>query len=335
MQRAPHTTSGLLASVLTVATLATGCVHNPSPPDSLIRQALNPETSAAVLRSLAGVPHEEVRTAVALNANVPAGLLAELAHDRDYGVVLTVAKHPNTPAETIIELAQRGHADLRAEVARNTGAPGFLLAELANDRDYYTRATLAMNPSTPSATLAKLASSDIDVTLQIAGNPNTPSRTLYELAGEGDRLVLAAICGNPRTPPEAHDMARCADQDPQTQSASVPVGQLWGPWRYTTIGSMPAEDATAAWRSLRVVGQEYALGAGLTHGSRGVECLMSYHPVKPVPESAELVFIVDEDVPLRRVEVFASMSEARADCRGAVERRAGLDPVPVHQPRMR
>ena len=266
--------------------------------------------------------------AVALNADVPPSLLAELAKDRDFDVVLKVAKHPSTPAETIVALAHRGHPELRAEVARNPGAPVSLLVELAHDRDYYTRAILARNPSTPAATLSELADGDIDVKLQVAANPNTPSRTLYALAGETDRLVLASVCANPNTPPDALAKARCVDQDGQTPSTSVSPGQMWGPWEHSTIVSL-AEDATAAWRSVRIVSRDYALTAVLTHGSRGLECLMSYHPVRPVPESPELVFVVDEGVQLTAVKAFPNMAEARGKCRMAVETRAGLDSVPV------
>lgn len=333
MRPAPRAFSRILApSLAALTTLAPGCAHNPAPvpaPDPLVRQALNPQTSAEALRTLAGNPDKYVRMAVALNAKVPPALLAELAQDRDHGVVLTVAKHPSTPAATIVALAARGHPGLRAEVARNPGAPVSLLAELADDPDHYTRAILALNPRTPSATLAKLADGDIDVKLQVAANPNTPRRTLYALAGETDRLVVASVCANPSTPPDALAKARCARPDARSEPTSVPPGQMWGPWEHTTVGSPAAEDATAAWRSLRIVGREYALSAALAHGSRGVECLMSYHPVEPVPDSPTLVLVVDEDVPLTRVKVFANMSEARAECRGAVETRAGLNAVPV------
>lgn len=333
MQPALRAISAILAPfAAALSILASGCALGPAPvpaPDPLVRQALSPQTSAAALRTLAANPDKYVRMAVALNAKVPPALLAELAQDRDHGVVLTVAKHPSTPVDIIVQLAQRGDPELRAEVARNPGAPVSLLAELADDPDQYTRAILALNPSTPSATLAKLADGDIDLKLLVAANPRTPRRTLYELAGETDRLVLASVCANPSAPPEALAKARCAHPDADSESTSVPPGQMWGPWEYTTVGRPAAEDATAAWRSLRLVGREYALSAALAHNSRGVECLMSYHPVEPVPESPTLDFVVDEDVTLVRVKVFANLSEARAECRSAVETRAGLNAVPV------
>ena len=137
LQPTPRVSAIVLA---TLVALASGCASSP-PSDLLTHQALDPETPAATLRSLAEHPDKQVRMAVALNAEAPPRLLAKLADDRNFDVVLKVAKHPNTPVATIVELASRGHPEVRAEVARNPGTPVRRVARLKNadpPMDLYT-----------------------------------------------------------------------------------------------------------------------------------------------------------------------------------------------------
>ena len=108
--------------------------------------------------------------------------------------------------------------------------------------------------------------------------------------------------------------------------------EQWGEWTPTQFDS--GDKRVRGWTSYRVVNvEDYAVGANVLPTYDGVECQVSYHVVEPATDNDSGWLRIGTGGPLQRVRRYDGLPQARANCRRAVEAKAGLEAVPVRDSR--
>jgi hypothetical protein len=226
-----------LAGVALPTTLLTLARHSKKQAVQLY-VALQDNSPAEALSTIATSKYETVRKWVAKHPNSPSGLFGVLANDKDWDVRSELAGNPGISLDMLQVLAQDESAFVRCAVARSSLATKEILAGLAMDSNSLVRSVVARNPKLPDqARLALSSDEEPQVKLGIIANPSTdsdmraalliplaqggwteaiwnphvPSAILAEhaaagLAGSKDQVArLRDIVCNPNVPPQLHD----------------------------------------------------------------------------------------------------------------------------------
>lgn len=216
--------------------------------------ARNPHTPVSVLRQLAQSKHADVLAALAKNPAAPADLLADLASrpDEDGDIRRALVRNANTPDAVV-------HAIVAA--APNDIGTGRDVRDAASRRPTLTDATALLLAGSLDAARGLLNRSDLPgqviheilATVDGAGSApvaetvralagrhrNTFPDDLARLAHDTSKAVLAAVAGNPSTPPA--NLADLLEWDRlwtghEEQMLSVADGGFARMWKARTLG---------------------------------------------------------------------------------------------------
>lgn len=138
-----------------------------------------------IMRYLAGIDNESIRTGLACNEKISEELLVQLSLDARNWVQYYVAQNPKTPTELSLslytKLAQCNDVEVRQNMAEDR-LPQKIYGLLANDEDEQVRISVAENDRTPKDVLVSMANDKSDdVRYSLLENPHTPNEVKKRL----------------------------------------------------------------------------------------------------------------------------------------------------------
>jgi hypothetical protein len=201
-------------------------IENPNPQDKAARRilAINPETNAIILGSLANDEDFYVRRSVAMHHNTSISALAKLSDDNEEGIRFYIAGNPNVTVDILLHLASDDSPDVRAQVAGNPNTTADILENLAKDYYFETRRQVAANINTPEHILTEIGesfvqiaestalwSNQVAILRAVAMNPKTSVDILEKICSitypdNHYWLLPATVAQNPNTPASITDL---------------------------------------------------------------------------------------------------------------------------------
>jgi pentose-5-phosphate-3-epimerase len=156
-----------------------------------VQAALQSETDAELLKTLAQDSATAVRLAAAMNPSTPEKVLVSLSRDLDKLVRDAALKNESISLDAL----ESSESESRSlSLASSKKASPETLAKLAKEKDEEIRAAVAANKNTAPETLLLLAKDKSDdVRENVADNPNCPMEVLKTLVRDKNYLIRGGL----------------------------------------------------------------------------------------------------------------------------------------------
>lgn len=173
-----------------------------------LNYAKSKDTKPEILTSLIYSAYLQIRNAVASNPMADASILEKLYENMNTSPLL-IAQNPNAPARLLYKIAVEHHdsPEICESITQHPNCSISTLSRLAESPFTNVRVAVASHECTPPHVLESLAEKvDCSVNIAVVHNPSVTSSILNNIAykqGFRDPLVIDAVAGNIKTPPDA------------------------------------------------------------------------------------------------------------------------------------